>query len=389
MSTSAVALDDLHDQFLLDPSLVHLNHGGFGACPRPVFDAHQRWQRDLERHPSALLSHGYGALMEGVRERLAEFLGCAARDVVLVQNTTAGLNAVARSLRLRPGDEVLATDHEYEAMDLLWQHVCADTGARYIRHRLPLPVEEQGDLVEALWSAVGPATRVIFLSHITSKTAITLPVAEICRRARAAGIMTVVDGAHAPGQLPLQLDALGADVYAASCHKWLCGPRGTGFLYVRPEYQSGILAPLISHGSQPGSTFLDRHRWQGTRDPSAFLALPTAIDCQQTQAWEAARRRSHELARAARAAVSGLFHLEPFTPDSDDWFVQMVSVPLPPCDSEAMRRRLLTEHRVDAPVRDWADGSLIRVSVHAYNTSDDLGRLVDALGALFTTPRAA
>jgi isopenicillin-N epimerase len=386
MNVRLDASTQLRGQFLLDPGIVHLNHGGFGACPRPVFDTYQRWQRELERHPSAILSHGYSALIDGVRERLADYLGCSPTDVVLTQNATSGLNAVARSLRLQPGDEVLATDHEYEAMDLLWEHVCREAAARYVRQPLPDPVDDRDDLVDALWSAVTPATRVIFCSHITSKTAIRLPVAEICRRARAAGIMTVVDGAHGPGQIRLRLDELGADVYAASCHKWLCAPRGSGFLHVRREHQDTMLSPLISHGSEPGSTFLERNRWQGTRDPSALLALPAAIDFQETHDWDAVRRRCHELARTARMAVSELFHLEPFTPDSDEWFVQMVAARLPACDSQAMRQRLLVEHGVDAPIRPWRDGSLVRISVQAYNGSDDLERLVDALRALFGTP---
>lgn len=374
--------------FLLDPGIAHLNHGGFGACPAPVLDAYQHWQRQLERHPSALLSHGYPALLGGVRGRLADFLGCPPADVVPVTNTTAGLNAVARSVRLRPGDEVLATDHEYEAMDVLWEHVCQQAGARYVRARLPLPAGDPADLLDALWSAVTPATRVVFCSHITSKTALRLPVAEICRRARAAGILSVVDGAHAVGQLPLALGELGADVYAASCHKWLCAPRGSGFLYVRPEHQDWVRAPLVSHGSQPGSSFAERFGWQGTDDPSAMLSVPVAIDFQRTHRWDEVRRDCHQLASDARSALADLFCLEPFTPDSSEWFVQMVSAPIPPCDPEATRRRLLVEHRVDVPVRRWAGGWLVRVSLQAYNTAADLDRLVTALTATFRLSRA-
>lgn len=380
-STSAPA--DLREAFLLDPALVHLNHGGFGACPRPVFDAYQRWQRVLEGHPSALLSHDYDRHMDAVRERLATFLGCAATDVVLTQGTTAGLNAVARSLPLRAGDEVLASDQEYEAMDVLWERVCADAGARYVRHSLELSADDPSKLVDALFSAVSPATRVIFCSHITSRTAVQLPVAEICRRARAEGILTVVDGAHAPGHVPVNVDALEADVYAASCHKWLCAPRGCGFLFVRPEHQPTMLAPVISHGSHPGSTFLERYRWQGTRDPCAFLALPTAIEVQEQQVWKDQRHRCRGLARAARLALGELFGLEPLTPDSETWFSQMVSAPLPPCDETETRRRLLERYKVDAPIRPWAGGSLVRISVQVYNDHDDVERLVDALNMLF------
>lgn len=373
---------ELRDRFLLDPDVVHLNHGAFGACPRPVFAAYQGWQRQLEHHPTAVLSQNYDALLDRARSRLAAYLSCSSQDVVFVPNSTTGLNAVARSLRLEPHDEVLATDHEYDAMDLLWSHVCSEAGARYVRQPLPLPAADREELLETIWSAVTPRTRVIFLSHVTSKTALILPIGEICRRARAAGIMTVLDGAHGPGQLELDLGALGPDIYAASCHKWLCAPRGSGFLYVRPESQPLIQAPVLSHGSTRGADFVERNRWQGTRDPSAFLAVPAAIEFQEANDWSSIRRRCHDLARAARSSVSELVGLAPLTPDGPEWFAQMVSVPLPPCDPEDIRERLFREYRIDAPVREWNGLHLIRLSFQAYNAPDDLERLLEALRAL-------
>jgi isopenicillin-N epimerase len=379
---------ELRALFLLAPNVVHLNHGAYGACPRPVFDAYQSWQRQLEHHPTALLSQRYDALLDRARARLADYLNCSSTDVVFVPNATTGLNAVARSLRLEPGDEVLATDQEYDAMDLLWSHVCAEASARYVRRPLPLPTSDRAELVERIWSAVTRHTRVIFMSHVTSKTALILPVAEICRRARAAGIMTVIDGAHGPGQLELDLGALDPDVYAASCHKWLCAPRGSGFLYVRPEAQHLIQAPVLSHGSTMGSDFVERNRWQGTRDPSAFLAVPAAIEFQEAKDWSSVRSRCHDLARAARSSLSRLFGLPPLTPDAPEWFAQMVSAQLPPCDPEDIRDRLFTEHRIDAPVREWNGRHLIRLSFQAYNTPGDLERLLGALRALFAkSPR--
>jgi isopenicillin-N epimerase len=336
-----------------------------------------------------MLSHRYDALLDEARDRLAAYLNCAPAALAFVPNSTTALNAVARSVPLEPRDEVLATDHEYEAMDLLWSRTCAEAGARYIRQGVPLPVSGREELVETVWSGVTPRTRIIYLSHITSKTALILPVAEICRRARAAGIMTVVDGAHAPGQIPLDLDAIGADVYAASCHKWLCAPRGSGFLYVRPDYHAVVQAPVISHGSHAGSSFVERNRWQGTRDPSAFLAVPAAIEFQESNEWESVRSRCHELARAARSSISTLFGLPPFTPDSPEWFAQMVSTPLPPCDPKDVRRRLFSDHAIDVPVRRWNDLHLIRLSFQAYNTSQDLDRLLEALTELFPTSRRA
>ena len=380
---------DLRDLFLLDPDIVHLNHGGFGACPTPVLNAYQAWQRELERHPTSVLSHRYEALLDEARDRLAVYLNCGPDALAFVPNSTAGLNAAARSLQLRPRDEVLSTDHEYGAMDLLWSRTCAEAGARYVRRSLTLPVVDRGQLVESIWQGVTPRTRVIFLSHITSKTALILPVAEICERARAAGIMTVVDGAHAPGQLPLDIDAMGPDVYAASCHKWLCAPRGSGFLYVRPEHHAVVQAPVISHGSEAGSSFVERNRWQGTRDPSPFLAVPAALDFQESNAWESVRRRCHELAREARSSLSALFDLPSLSPDSREWFAQMVSARLPPCDPDDLRRDLFSRHLIDVPIRRWKDLQLIRLSFQAYNTAHDLDRVLEALTELFSRPRRA
>jgi isopenicillin-N epimerase len=377
---------ELRDLFLLDPDFVHLNHGAFGACAKPVFEAYQDWQRQLEYHPTAVLSQDYDDLLDQARARLAAYLNCSSNDLVFVPNSTTGLNAVARSLRLEPGEQVLATNHEYDAMDLLWSHVCGEARARYVRRPLRLPASDRAELVEIFWSGVTPRTRIIFLSHVTSKTALILPVAEICRRAREAGIMTVVDGAHGPGQLELDLEALGADVYAASCHKWLGAPRGSGFLYVRPEHQDLVQAPVVSHGSTRGSGFLERNRWQGTRDPSAFLAVPAAIEFQEANDWSSVRRRCHDLARTARSSVSRLFDLAPLTPDGPEWFAQMVAAPLPPCDPEEVRGRLFREHRIDAPVREWNGHHLIRLSFQAYNGLDDLERLLEALSVLFATP---
>jgi isopenicillin-N epimerase len=374
---------DLRDLFLLDPGIVHLNHGAFGACPKPVFAAYQGWQRELERHPTSVLSQRYDALLDDARNRLAAYLGCSSQDVVFVPNSTTGLNTVARSLRLQPRDEVLATDHEYDAMDLLWSRVCSEAGARYVRVSVPLPADDRTELVETIWSAVTPRTRIIFLSHVTSKTAVILPLAELCRRARAAGIITVLDGAHGPGQLELDLARLGADVYAASCHKWLCAPRGSGFLYVRRESQHLIQAPVISHGSKRGSGFVERNQWQGTRDPSAFLAVPAAIEFQEANDWSSVRRRCHDLARDARSSLCRHFGLAPLTPDAPEWFAQMASAQLPPCDPEDIRDRLFSEHRIDVPVREWNGLPLIRLSFQAYNTPDDLERLLEALRALF------
>ncbi|MGH7429780.1 MAG: aminotransferase class V-fold PLP-dependent enzyme, partial [Candidatus Methylomirabilaceae bacterium] len=225
----------LRGEFLLRPDVIFLNHGSFGACPRPVFETYQRWQRELECNPVDFLARQLKDLLRDARAALAEFVGAEADDLVYVSNATTGVNIVARSLSLGRGDEVLGTDHEYGALDRTWRFICERHGATYVRASIPVPVVSREEVVDAVWSRVTPRTRVLFISHITAPTALILPIDELVRRARDAGILTVIDGAHAPGQIPVDVTALGADFYAGNCHKWLCAPKGAGFLHARRE----------------------------------------------------------------------------------------------------------------------------------------------------------
>ena len=266
---------DLRAEFLLDPSVTFLNHGSFGACPRAVFERYQAWQLEVERQPVHFLARRLETLLEDARATLGAYVGADPDDLVFVPNATAGINIAAWPLGLGPGDEVLSTDLEYGALDLAWEHVCRDLGARYVRTPIPLPIASADEVAETIWAGIGPRTRVLFLSHHTSSTALTLPVKELCRRARERGIRTVIDGAHVPGHLPLNLRALDPDYYAGNCHKWLCAPKGAGFLYVRRELQPDVHPLVISWGYEGDDpSFLSRHEKQGTRDPSAYLTVP-------------------------------------------------------------------------------------------------------------------
>jgi isopenicillin-N epimerase len=366
--------------FLLRPDVVFLNHGSFGACPRPVFDAYQRWQLELERQPVEFLHYRFKDLMREARMALAAFLGVDADDVVYVTNATTGLNIVARSLALGPGDEVLTTDHEYGALDRTWRFVCERQGARYVQARLPLPLESPEQVVEAVWDQRTPNTRVLFLSHITSPTALILPIEPLVRRAREAGILTVIDGAHAPGHIPLNLGTVGADFYAGTCHKWMCAPKGSGFLYARREVQS-LLVPLVVSWGWP-SGFVDEQQRQGTRDIAAFLAVPAAIDFLREHNWKVVRRACHALAQTARASLLAASGLPPLSADSSAWYGQMVSVPVPLADAESARTRLWKEFNIEAPITAWNDRSLVRASIQGYNSRADVDALVAAVTRL-------
>jgi isopenicillin-N epimerase len=381
----------LREQFLIRPDVTFLNHGSFGACPRPVFERYQAWQLELERQPVEFIGRRRVELLQEARTALASYLNADPDEVVYQPNVTQALNIAARSLPLAAGDEILSTDHEYGALDRTWRFVCDKTGAKYVVQTLPSPLDDPNDVVEAVWAGVTPRTKVLFLSHITSPTAVTLPIEPLIARARAAGIWTVIDGAHAPGQIPLDLHALGVDFYGGNCHKWLCSPKGAGFLYARRDLQH-LLEPLvISWGWQArdpsGSQYVDEQEFQGTRDFAASLAVPDAIQFLADNDWPRVRDECHDLVALARDEIAELTGLPPLTPDSPAWYAQMATIPLPPGDEAALKRRLYDEYHIEIPIVVWRDQRFVRISAQGYNTRADVGRLVDALAAILRTER--
>jgi len=387
----------MREHFLLDPGVVFLNHGSFGACPRPVLEAQQRWQVEMERNPVLFLGRRSAALLAEARSVLAAYLGARADDLVFVANATTGVNIVARSLELRAGDEVLATDHEYGACDAAWQLRCAQVGAAYRRIEVPLPFES-ARFAERLLGALTPRTRLVFASHVTSTTALVFPVAELCAGARAAGVATLIDGAHAPGQIDLDLEAVGADFYTGNCHKWMCAPKGTGFLHARSERHAMLHSPIVSWGyvaeaqdggaigghtgfdAYTGRTPLERRlQWQGTRDISGFLAVPAAIGFQREHDWPRQRARCRSAARSLMHRVLARNGLAAIAPDAA--FAQMVAIPVRRHDAEPLRRRLFDHHGIEVPVTQHGNHTFVRVSVQAYNDSADLDALEAALEA--------
>lgn len=380
---------NLKRHFQLDPSVTFLNHGSFGATPKPVFREYQRWQRELERQPVEFLGRRFTGLMAEARAALGAYLGTDADNLVYTQNVTISVNIVARSLELGPGDEVLATDHEYGAMDRTWRFLAKERSFHYINQHLELPLTTEAKFIDDFWRGVTPRTRVIFLSHITSPTAIIFPIKEIIRRAREAGILTVIDGAHVPGQLPLPLDSLGADFYGGNLHKWLCAPKGAGFLYARPEVQHLLKPLVVSWGYESetpsGSTFVDHHEWWGTRDIAAFLAVPKAIQFQAENHWDEVRESCHRLAAYAQKRICELTSLAPLHPQTDGWFAQLAAAPLPAdTDLILLKQRLYDEYRIEVPVHDWNGYKLIRISVQGYNTKRNVDKLLTALSTLFS-----
>ena len=370
--------------FFLDPQVTFLNHGSFGACPRPVMEIYQQWQNRLERQPVQFLANELAGHLAHARQALGQLIHAPADDLVFVPNATHAVNLVARSLQLQPDDEVLTTDHEYGACHFTWQFLSQKRGFRYIQQPIPLPVHSDEEIVEQFWQGVTARTKIIFISHITSPTALCLPVAAICARARQHGILTVVDGAHAVGQIELDMAAIGADFYTSNAHKWLCAPKGSAFLYTRPEQQP-LIEPLIiswgwgeNRGVNFGSNYLDYLQWGGTMDPSAYLSVPAAIQFQADHHWPAVRQQCHQLVIQAMERIGELSGREAIAPPR--FYHQMAAAPLPPIpDLPAFKARLYHDYHIEIPCPAWQNWEFIRVSIQGYNDQQDIDTLLTAL----------
>lgn len=385
-------MENLAALFLLRPDVTFLNHGSFGACPRPVFEAYQRWQLQLESQPVAFLdpNRGLSGWMRDARTALAAELGTSPDNIVGLTNATYALNIVAQSLDLHEGDEILTTDHEYAALEKTWAYVCRRTGAKVVVVDIPLPLTTEAQFTDAIAGGFTKKTRVLFLSHITSATSLVFPIAPAIAEARKRGIYSVIDGAHTPGHIALNLDQLDADFYAGNCHKWLMAPKGSAFLHVRPELQSLLNPLVISHGwtadaRVPGavgvfgnSPFVDGLEMQGTRDPSAWLSVPAAIRFRADHDWpkvaEACQRLAQETAEKVRA-FTGL----PAFGTPEFCAPQMVSMPVSRCVPLDLQRALLADYSIEIPCFDWKDHTIVRVSVQGYNTQSQMDLLVTAL----------
>src|SRR5688572_19690148 len=376
---------NLKKQFLLDPTITFLNHGSFGATPKPVFKEYQRWQRELENQPVEFLGRRHNDLMRASREVLANYVGTSAENLIYTQNATIALNIVARSLNLKAGDEVLTTTHEYGAMDRMWRFLSKERGFTYINQ--PVDSTSQDDFVESFLKGITPNTKIIFLSHIASSTATIFPIEKIIQQAKTKNIITIIDGAHVPGQINLQLDLLGADFYAGNLHKWLCAPKGAGFLYANPKAQSLLKPLIVSWGYESmtpsNSTFVDHHEWIGTRDVAAFLTVPKAIQFQQEHDWANVRSACHQLVVETWHRIHQLTKQTPLHSDPETWFAQMTVVSLPAyIDIASLKQKLYDEHRIEIPVIEWNENKLIRLSVQGYNSKRDIDRLVQSLKKL-------
>lgn len=369
-------------QWALRPDTIYLNHGSFGPPPGPVLAARREWQKRLDEQPMDFFVRQHAPAWFAAREKVAAFVGTAADNLVFVENATAAMNIVADSFALNAGDEVLLTDHEYGAVVRIWTRACQRAGATLVTAKLPRPFAARDEVVDRVVRAVTPRTKIAVVSHITSPTAVTLPVLEISAAMKERGVAVCLDGPHAPAQIPLAIDPLGCDFYCASLHKWLSAPFGSGFLYVAPSRQKQIQPPYLSWGRlQPTAptTWSDEFIWSGTRDSSPYFAAPAAIDFLHSVGADAFRARTHHLAQYARRRLCEMFGTTPLVPDDPAWYTAMAHVPLPGNSPDDLQPRLWKEHGIEVPVMTWSGSRYLRVSCHLYTTKGQIDRLIDAL----------
>ncbi len=367
--------------FQLEDGAIYLNHGSYGATPKAVTAAQRRWQDRLEAEPSRFMEREFRPGLRVAAERLSAYLGVPGRSIAMVENATQAVNAILRSLSLKPGDEILIADQTYNAVKNTVRWVASRTGARVVEIALPFPADSDDAILQAFSSGLGDRTRVAIIDHVTSPTALVMPVARMVAAARQAGAAALVDGAHAPGMLPLDLTAIGADWYTGNCHKWLFAPKGCAFLWAADTVREALHPTVISHGY--GQGFTAEFDWVGTRDASPQLALPDALAFLERLGPERVRSHNHRLAVEAGQRLAAAWGTQVGAPPGLTG--SMVTVRLPDglgttqADGLELRRRLLDERRIQVPINALAGGLWARVSAQVYTHMAEIDALADAV----------
>lgn len=383
-------------QWPLGEGMTFLNHGSFGSCPKPVLAFQQELRDRLERQPVRFFVQDLESMWDEARNCLANFLKAAPEGLTFVSNATHGVNTVLRSLSFEKGDELLVTDHEYNACRNALDYVAKRTGAKVTIAKIQLPVKQPEDVLASILEKVSPKTKLLLIDHVSSPTAVVFPLQSIVNEMRSRGIETLVDGAHAPGMLPLNLEDLGAEYYTGNCHKWLCAPKGSAFLYVRPDRQPCIRPLAISHGANATRTdrspFHLEFSWTGTSDPTACLSVPKAIEWmgqQHPKGWSGVMNRNNRLILLARSYLTSTLSWHATAPAS--MVGSMVSFHMPdaettvqpssPLYADPMQDILWGEHRVEVPIIPWPapPKRLMRISAQLYNAMEDYSKLSETL----------
>lgn len=374
------------DLFLLNPEITYLNHGSFGACPKPVFENYQSWQRTLEKEPVQFMTKtGPEALIKS-KAVLSEYIGCDAEDFFFIPNPTTAINQVVRSLNFQPGDEVLTTNLEYGAIDKTFEFYSEKCGFTYRRQQISLPLESKEKFLEEFWKGYNKNTKAVSIGQCTSATALVLPVKEICDRAKELGLITIVDGAHVPGHVALNLRELQADFYTGTLHKWLLGPKGSTFLYVNKDFQDHVEPLIISWGYKAlnpiKSKFLEENEAQGTRDYSAFLTGPAIMDFFSENNMAERQLICRQIIREQYPEFCRLFNTKPLCPVSEEFLGQMCSIPIQTEKPFELKEVLYNKYSIEIPVMFQADQRYLRISYQVYNSLDELEYLKKCLHEL-------
>ena len=374
---------DMLSHWLLDPGVAFLNHGCFGATPREVLEAQTAWRQRLETHPVELLDRRRRDLLAEPKRAVGAFIGADPDDFGFVTNATGGVNAVLRSLRFKSGDEIVTTDHVYNAVHQTLRYIGRASGARSIQVGVPLPVTGPDQVTDAIAAALTDRTRLVLVDHIGSSTGVVFPVKQIVDLCSSRGIDVLIDGAHAPGMVELDVAGLGAAYYTGNLHKWVCAPKGAAFLWVRPDRQWGVHPNTISHFLDDG--LAEEFQWQGTRDITAWLCAPDAIDFMRQFGWDEVRRHNHELALWAQGMLSRRWQVPASTPADGSMLGSMSTLPLPGglrerfADITALQQRLYDLDRIEVPIIEWNDRWWVRVSCQVYNEREQYERLGEAV----------
>jgi isopenicillin-N epimerase len=375
--------EPLKSQFLLNPEITFLNFGSFGACLKPIYEDYHKWQKELEWEPVQFITVTGPEYLKRSREAISSYIHCHPDDVVFTTNPSYAVNIIAKSFPLQQGDEILSTNLEYGALDRTWNYYCKKAGAKYIRQPITLPLVSKEKFIEDFFKGLTSKTKAIFIGHITSATGLIFPVKEICAIAKSKGLITIVDGAHVPGHIPLDLSQLEADVYTGACHKWMCTPKGCSFLYVKKEFQPLFDPLIISWGFESAtpshSKFLDYHQLQGTRDISAFLTIPKTIEVLNNYDWPSVAAANRKLAHSNYQRFCDLLGTQPVAPISDEFLGQLCSIPVHTKEPETLKKLLYDKYKIEIPVMRQDQLVFIRYSIQAFNTQADLDKLYEAL----------
>ena len=385
--------DALKSKFLLDPEITFLNHGSYGSCPKPVFEVYQKYQTDLESHPIKFMQEDVYKLLEISRESLSHYVNCDKDDLIFVTNPTQAVGTVIHNILINSNDEVLSTNLEYGSCDRMWTYDADQKGYKYIQAEINLPIEDKETFLNQFWSYASAQTKYVFISQITSTTGMILPIPEIVAEAKKRGIKTIIDGAHVPAHIPLDIKELDPDYYTGALHKWLCCPKGSSFLYVKKEKQDGIQPMLKSWGwgeeyeefkssvqLHSTSRFINVFQWQGTRDMSTFFTVPEAIQFQEEHDWDSVRSRSINMVIEARNRINEITKLPKICPDN--WLGQMATILFPIDDTVAFKKTLYNDYQIEMPVMRHIEHTAFRISIQGYNTQADIDHLINALEEL-------